>query len=80
MEIAQMINEIVDMKLSRMECKLDMYTDQISALSMTTKILGQKFATQLNMWDRKKIGYNFAFMFASPPAVTENHSSGKVIT
>ena len=32
-----------------------------------TGMLMTKFQEQLNLFDRNKIGYNFVYMFASPP-------------
>ena len=48
-----------------MKKKLNVYNGYLMAVADAQTILSKKFATQLNMWDRRKIGYNFAFMFAS---------------
>jgi hypothetical protein len=59
-----------------MKKKLDVYNGYLMAVSKAQSLLSFKFATQLNMWDRRKIGYNFAFMFASPPYVTTTFRNG----
>jgi len=52
-----------------LENKLMLTNLQLCATRQLSSKLAEKFLSQINMWDRNKIGYNFVFLFASPPYV-----------
>jgi len=67
-----MIKKIEDQKMM-----MHVNFGKIEATIVATSKLINKFQGQLNLFDRNKIGYNFVYMYASPPYLLLKNKTGE---